>query len=90
MFIKILTVLQHDQLMQIYDQMVDMSKLTKSSRNKLNQQVFKASKANKVSKEQLRVEEVVNEVSDWSREVTSSIQASNGKLQAEVFELLRV
>jgi len=76
-------VLQHDQLMQIYDQMVDMSKLTKSSRNKLNQQVFKASKANKVSKEQLRVEEVVNEVSDWSREVTSSIQASNGKLQAE-------
>ena len=70
--------------------MVDMSKLTKSSRNKLNQQVFKASKANKVSKEQLRVEEVVNEVSDWSREVTSSIQASNGKLQAEVFELLRV
>lgn len=82
--------LQHDQLMQIYDQMVDMSKLTKSSRNKLNQQVFKASKANKVSKEQLRVEEVVNEVSDWSREVTSSIQASNGKLQAEVFELLRV
>ena len=82
--------LQHDQLMQIYDQMVDMSKLTKSSRNKLNQQVFKASKANKVSKEQLRVEEVVNEVSDWSREVTSSIQACNGKLQAEVFELLRV
>ena len=82
--------LQHDQLMQIYDQMVDMSKLTKSSRNKLKQQVFKASKANKVPKEQLRVEEVVNEVSDWSREVTSSIQASNGKLQAEVFELLRV
>jgi len=75
--------LQHGQLMQIYDQMVGVTKLTKSSRNKLSNPVFKAGKADKVSQELLRIDDVVSEVSDWSREVTISIQASNGKLQNE-------
>ena len=68
--------------------MVGVTKLTKSSRNKLSNPVFKAGKADKVSQELLRIDDVVSEVSDWSREVTISIQASNGKLQNEVFKLL--
>jgi len=77
--------LQHAQLLQIFHQMEEVSKLTKQSSYKLKQQNVKVTKTGDFSEELefMQIEDVVSEISDWSREVASSIEASNAKLQSE-------
>jgi len=77
--------LQHAQLLQIFHQMEEVSKLTKQSFYKLKQQNVKVTKTGDFSEELefMQIEDVVSEISDWSREVASSIEASNAKLQSE-------
>ena len=66
--------------------MEEVSKLTKQSSYKLKQQNVKVTKTGDFSEELefMQIEDVVSEISDWSREVASSIEASNAKLQSEV------